>query len=94
MDPERCPVQMDHMPIIMVINVSMTPGEMRVWWNFKAADWKAFHGELEKEMALLLAPLELADEGAFHTAVGGVMGAILRTIEKMVPIYHGSPFVK
>jgi hypothetical protein len=34
------------------------------------------------------------DVGAFHTAVSGVTGAILHTIEKMVPVYHGSPFVK
>jgi len=70
---------MDHIPIIMTLN--MSPGRQETPRpNFKVADWPKFQEELNKKLNNLTHKKKICNENEFHARLKGLTIAITDTI--------------
>jgi hypothetical protein len=93
-DPGKRPPHTDYMPIATTVDVSFTPGEVQPCWNFRAAESGECETELQRVLAELPAPKTLMTEEEFQQAVVGLTSAILRAVDKAVPVFKKTPYTK
>ncbi|KAL1746881.1 hypothetical protein HDZ31DRAFT_61821 [Schizophyllum fasciatum] len=81
----------DHMPILTELDFALARQNSPSYRNFRETDWDEFESELSARLRLIDDPKEIMSADQFHTVLNGLTGAILATIDKVVPLSKPCP---
>jgi ribonuclease HI len=93
-DPSLRPPHTDHLPIISVIDFSVTRAETTKSRNFRLVDWEEFTTKLKEILDANPSPRPITNSEEFDTALRNVSEALTATIDSCVPLSKSSPFSK
>jgi len=89
--PDHWGLNMDHLPILMVLDMKAEISENTEISNFRDVDWEAFHKELSTQLAKLPPPSQIKSQSQMDKSCEGLTIAIQRTIISKVPMSTITP---
>ena len=92
--PEDRPPKADHFPIHTTINFPTQETNPKMTWNYRAADWVKFREQLTTNLQATPPPQVLATTNALEDALDSLTGAIINTMEAVIPKKKPSPHSK
>ncbi|KAG2031363.1 hypothetical protein BDR03DRAFT_813030, partial [Suillus americanus] len=92
-DPSQCSPRMDHVPILLILELEMLKSSTKPQRNWREMDWEAFNEHLRTTLDPF-PPTPLASEEEFQQAASRITRAITNAIEATVPFTNPCPHLK
>ncbi|KAI6034485.1 hypothetical protein PISMIDRAFT_76012, partial [Pisolithus microcarpus 441] len=93
-DPANRGPKTDHVPVLSVLDLTLTNTNPEPRHNFRATNWEKFRETLRLQLNEVGPPTALATDREFQNAARALTRAIQETIEKEVPLCKPSPYAK
>ena len=92
--PDDQPPKADHFPIITILDLPINRNKRVLTFNFRATDWDEFRKCLEQELNKIQPQVPIRMPPELDSALDQLEGAILQTMEAIVPKRKPSPYAK
>jgi len=92
--PERQSVKTDHIPIVLILDISKSLAPITSTRNYRMTDWSLFREDLDKRLKEAPEWTAIDNEEEFNRQVETLMQIIQESIEARVPLSKPNPLSK